>query len=42
MTDEFDSMAGNLQEIVLEGYPREVKYELLNPRNIGGRANPDS
>ena len=42
MTEEFDKIAQELQEAILEGYSENFKNEFLNPRNIGKIEDPDS
>jgi len=42
MTDEFDKFADDLQEIMLQGYSKQLRDEFLNPKNIGRMERADS
>jgi nitrogen fixation NifU-like protein len=42
MEEIWKKLQEKLQEMVLEGYSKNLKKEFLNPKNIGRMKNPDS
>ena len=42
MTEEYDKLARDLQDAILQGYSEPFRNEFLNPSNIGQLEHPDS
>ena len=42
MAEDYDRIAQDLQQVILEGYSEKFKNEFLNPKNIGELKHADS